>query len=271
LGCNNSNMKVIINDNLHGINIIYVLHHPLSMISETYQLIKRLDEYPVFTLDDFCMIVRKETPYCKVALNRMVKNGLVEKIQRDRYTTHSDPLVIATRLTTPSYISLWYALRFHDLTEQVPHGITVLTSSKRWTNELTFHGTTISFTRIKPKYLFGYSKVNIGGFEVFMADIEKAIFDSILLKKISFSEIIDIISSNRSRISFENLIDHSITAGNVPASKRLGWIIDRFGLPGSKELLTSVKGAVIPLAYSRPPSGKKDRKWGVIVNTEVGI
>jgi len=241
------------------------------MRTRTYDLLKRLETYPVFTLDDVSSIIDKDPPYSTVLVHRLVKRGLIRKVHRNRYTMHDDPFVIATNLVWPSYISSWSALRYHDLTTQVPSEITVMMTANRHTNHFEYGGSVISFHRIPARYLFGYSKVPISGFEVFMADREKAILDSVLFRMISLSEVIDILTTNRDDLSIERLVEYAVRAGNGPASKRIGWVLEKLNLPGSKILKGSVRGAMIPLDHTRPMEGRKDIGWGVIENMEVAV
>lgn len=236
------------------------------MNMNTYELLNRLRSYPVFTLDTVCNINRKDTAYTKLYLNRLVKRGLIIRVQRGKYTVHEDPIIVATHITWPSYISLWHALRYHNLTEQIPENISVLTTSKKSLSRIELRGRSIVFTTIPAKYLFGYSKILISGFDVFMADPEKAIVDSVALKKISLTEIFSIIESEADRLSFRLIVDHVIRTGNIAAAKRIGWMLERIGIDESKDLEDVIYRTGIPLDYSINAKGKMDPKWGVMVN-----
>ena len=232
----------------------------------TYELLNRFRSYPVFTLDTVCNINKKDALYTKLYLNRLVKRGLIKRIQRGKYTVHDDPIIVATRIIWPSYISLWYALRYHDLTEQIPEKISVLTTSKKGLKRIEFLGKSIVFTTIPAKYLFGYSKILISGFEVFMADPEKAIVDSVVQRKISLTEIFSIIESEADKLSFRLIVDHVLRTGNIAAAKRIGWMLERIGIVESRELEHVIYKTTIPLDYSIKAKGKMDPKWGVMVN-----
>ena len=88
-------------------------------------------------------------------------------------------------------------------------------------------------------------------------------------KRISLTEVYGIIKNNRDGISSESLAEYAVVAGNDPSAKRIGWILDALELPGKDRLKVSVKGASIPLDYSRSSSGNLDPEWGVKVNMEV--
>lgn len=238
-----------------------------KMHLETYQVLKKLESCPTFGVDTIANITGADAGYARLYLNRLEKRGMIQKLQRNAYTVQKDPLVIASRITWPSYISLWSALRYHNLTEQLPNEITVLTTSAKSRKAISVANTSIVFTRIKPQYFFGFSKVIVGGFEVFMAEPEKAILDTVLLKKASFSEAYSILEENADRLSIEKLADYVDRAGNAAVAKRLGWAMDRLGhAAASKKLKALAYGTRIPLDYARPLHGITDRKWGVIEN-----
>lgn len=254
-------------DNLRIINFIYPREiYRCEMYRETYGVLKKLESYPTFGVDTIANITGAKAGYARLYINRLEKKGMIQKIQRNVYTVQKDPLVIASRITWPSYISLWSAIRYHGLTEQLPNEISVLTTSAKSRKAVSVIGTSIIFTRIKPEYFFGFSKIIIDGFEVFMAEPEKAILDMVMFKKSSLSEVYSIMEENAGVLSLEKLADHVVRAGNAAAAKRLGWVLDRLGSAAAKKLLPMTYGTSIPLDYARPLSGVTDHKWGVNKN-----
>jgi len=235
------------------------------MSLETLQVLKRLETYPTFNVATVASLIDKDPAYAKVYLNRLKKRGLVQKLQRNVYTVHQDPFIIASRITWPSYISLWAALRYHDLTEQLPNEISVLTTSAKSSRTISVGNTRIFFERIRPTYFFGFSKVRIGDFEVFVAEPEKAVMDAVLLKRISVSEIYSILKDNLKVMSAERLRDYILRTQNKALAKRFGWMLESLGYEVGK-LEEMVYKAIIPLDYARPSSGTRDARWGVIVN-----
>ncbi len=236
---------------------------------ETFHLLKRLESYPTFGVGTIANITGADAGYARVYLNRLEKRGLVQKIQRNVYTVQKDPLVIASRITWPSYISLWSALRYHNLTEQLPNEISVMTTSAKSRRTISAMNTTIVFHRIKPEYFFGFSKVLIEGFEVFMAEPEKAMIDAALLRKASFSEIYSILKENPDRFSPDKIADYVITTKNAAAAKRFGWALEKLGYAAAKKLKPMSYGTRILLDYARPFSNITDNKWGISENIVV--
>jgi predicted transcriptional regulator of viral defense system len=198
----------------------------------------------------------------------MREQGRVIGIQRDSFTVLKDPLVIASRIVWPSYVSLWYALSYHGMTLQVPQGITVLTSRQTFRKQLEFQGTRITFVLIPPSFLYGYDRIEVDGHEVFMAYPEKAILDALHLERISVSEISEIIKEHRRELNLERMVEYALRSNDDLAIRRLGYLLERSGYRKYKRL-QGVKGTAIPLEPSLPSDGPLNRKWGVIDNLGV--
>ena len=232
----------------------------------TIQVLKRLETYPTFNINTVSNIIEKDIPYTRLYVNRLKQRGLVHQLQRNVYTVENDPLVIASRISWPSYISLWAALRYHNLTEQLPHTITVLTTQMKSRKEISLLTTTFVFEHIRPEWFFGFTKIIKNDFEIFMAEPEKALIDALLLKKISASEIYSILQIHLKDISTEKLVNYIIKIQNQALAKRFGWMLSSLGCQNVKKLKQITYKTVIPLDYSRPFKGKKDDDWGVIIN-----
>lgn len=236
----------------------------------TYELIKKLNGYPVFTLEHVSALTGKDTDYIKVYLKRLERRGIVHSLQRNRYTVQEDPLIVSTSIIWPSYVSIWYALRYHGLTEQLPGTIDVLTTSSKSRRRIDFQGSTLLFTTIPSRYLFGYTKIEVSGFNVFMADPEKAIIDSVVLRRISLSEVFDVLKNNIDRLSSGRIIEHCLRMKNRSAMKRIGWMLEELGIPGIEVMKKNLYRTRIPLDYSLPSGGSIDPEWGIINNMSGG-
>ena len=235
-------------------------------IMETLQILKKLQEYPTFNVDTFANIINNDKTYAKMHLNRLKNRGIVTQVQRNVYTVHEDPLIIASRIIWPSYISLWTAFRYHNLTEQIPNKISVITTRSKSRENIQTMNTTIIFKKIQPSWFFGFSKIKIRGFEVFMAEPEKAIIDAVLLKKISTTEIYSLLQSNIKNITTKKIVDYVLRIKNKALIKRFGWMLESLECASVKKLKKQAYKTMIPLDIARPISGPTDKKWGIIVN-----
>ncbi|ODS38007.1 MAG: hypothetical protein A7316_08735 [Candidatus Altiarchaeales archaeon WOR_SM1_86-2] len=228
-------------------------------------LIKELEKYPVFTLGTLRRITRKERNYAKLILHRLKEEGLIFKIERNKYTVHEDPILIASNIIWPSYMSFWNALRYHNLTEQLPQNIFVLTSRARKNRKIEFMGTEIFFIKVKSRYFFGFRKEPYHNFNIFVAEPEKALVDSALFKRMSFSEISEIIRENPDVLSPEKIIQYSLKTGNTALIKRFGFLLETLGEDFFNDA-GNLTSNYIPLDYTMPGEGKKNKKWRIIEN-----
>ena len=233
---------------------------------ETLQIVKKLQEYPTFNIDTFANIINNDKIYAKMHLNRLKNRDIVKQIQRNVYTVQEDPLIIASRIIWPSYISLWAAFRYHNLTEQISNKISVITTRSKSRENIQMMNTTISFEKIKPSWFFGFSKIKIQDFEVFIAEPEKALIDAVLLKKISTAEIYSLLRENIKNISSKKLVDYILRTKNNALAKRFGWMLESLGCNYIERLKKQTYKTMIPLDVARPITGLKDKKWGIIVN-----
>ncbi len=236
---------------------------------KTLELLKDLEKYAVFDFTVFRQLIGNDSAYARLYLHRLKKKGYIFKIMRNRYTTQKDPLIVASRIIWPSYISLWSAIRYHNLTEQLPHNIWVITTRKLSRKEISFGGAKIIFVHTKPKYFSGYTKIMISGFEAFMAEPEKAIIDGMLFRKISFSELAFIVKVNLKSLNIKKLVNFAIETQNNSLIKRLGFLLDALDMDYYSKFKKGIDNAFVPLEYLMPPAGEKDKKWQVIKNVVI--
>lgn len=229
-------------------------------------MLERLERYPTFNVDTIANIANKDTTYAKVYINRLKNRNIIQQLQRNVYTIQDDPLIVASRMIWPSYISLWAAFRYYNLTEQIPSKISVITTRAKSRDIISLMNTTIIFDRIRPEYFFGFSKIRINDFEIFMANPEKALIDAVLLKRISSTEIYFILKENLKNISSKRIVDYVLRIRNRAVAKRFGWILDSLECKNANKLKKLAYKTMIPLDYARPITGIEDKKWGVIVN-----
>lgn len=230
------------------------------------QIIRKLEGYPVFGLKTLKEIIEKDSAYSRIVLHRLKKDKLVFEIERNKYTLNKEPLIVASNIIWPCYISFWSALRYHNLTEQLPHVIEVITTKTRKKRRIGFNHTKIIFTKTQPKYFFGYKKERYQNFNIFIADKEKALLDSALFKKISFSEIFSILRSNINDINIKLFVKYLIKIKNRALIKRFGFLLYKLGMNECNKLKMLIDYKYINLDYTLPAKGKKDKQWRLIDN-----
>jgi len=165
----------------------------------------------VFTLDDAARILAKDKHYSAIFLAR--DKWIKKAIRGIYYTPEASIYEIATSIISPSYVSLISALRFYNLTEQIPNIVYVV--SKKQHKGIEVNGTRIEFLKIKPSLMYGYAKVD----DAFVADPEKAVVDMLYLGR------------------FEEYALEAIESGKLNYEK-----LDRYAeLSGSKKIIKTVR------------------------------
>ncbi len=222
-----------------------------------YSLIKKLERLPLFSENSAAKLLNTSPKYVRTLLYRLSKRGLIKRIERGKYTCHTDIMIFGTYLTIPSYFSLWTALRYYNATQQQPSSIFVTSPISK--KKVTFDSTDIIF--VKSKNIFGFKKERYLDFDIFIAEPEKAILDS-LLYKLPIDEVV--YALNNLELDYEKLTDYASKTKNKALIKRLGFILETVK---EKDLGLKIKDTNYTLLdYFGPKKGSKNKKWRIIVN-----
>lgn len=133
---------------------------------------------PYFTIADFEKILglKKESLY--IALNRLVKSGLLRRLKRGVYEiafSEGEIEEIANQLYYPSYLSFESALSRYGIMDQIPYTLTFATPQK--SKKIILDGIEVEFRQIKRILFFGYLSQD----KILIAEPEKAFLDQIYL------------------------------------------------------------------------------------------
>ena len=227
------------------------------------EILERMRKEQVFTPK---LLKSFKVGYANLYLHRLEKQKLIRRIERNLYTFHSDPFLVASKIVWPSYLSCWSALKFHNLTEQVPFSLYVVIPYYK--RKIVFENTLIIFISSKNRNFFGYEKINYRGFEVFVADKEKALIDCALFKKASFSELMEITKNQLKEMDTKKLFSYLRRVKNKSLIKRFGWLFDSLGKDMHKGMKRYIDKVYIPLDYAGKKTGEKNNKWMVIENAQ---
>lgn len=231
-------------------------------MAKTIDVMEYLKKFVVFDSLILENKLNKSRQYTNLVLYRLQKSGRIRKIERNKYTLYDDPFLLASRIIWPSYISGSTALEYYKLTEQIPHNINVITTRNK--RNLQLNNAKITFKKVKAENFFGYEKIKYNDFEIFIANPEKAIIDSALLRMSSFSEIIEIVLNNKLKIT--RLLGYLKKIKNKSLIKRFGYLLELSGKDYSKEFKNFIDATYIPLDYSKKKTGKKNKKWRLMIN-----
>jgi len=197
-----------------------------------------------------------------------IENGKYIATGYDKKRIISNPYYIATHLVVPSYISYWTALNYYGVTEQAPKSILIATTKRK--KEIHFENYLFKYIHIKQEKLYGYKKSYINDFPVFIAELEKAIIDSIDLLKYSggIKEMSKIIDNALDSINKNKLIEYAVKFPNKSMISRLGYLFDVKGID-LKKLQKFKSKSFVFLNPKRKKSSEWNKKWNINVNEDV--
>jgi len=203
----------------------------------------------------------------KNLLSRMARKGRLVRIIRDKYCLGDTELIkAATRLFWPSYVSFWSAIRFHNLTEQLP--LTAFVANTRFSRTIDTPLGRMVFVRLDRRRFFGYEMV--GGVQV--AEKEKALVDSLLFPRYSggIVEVYKAMCNARAELNPRKLIRYALRMRSKSLIQRLGYLLERGGFTVPEKELTALRrwvGKAFARLDPRRPAGKKyDNKWMLNLN-----
>lgn len=239
----------------------------------TSYIARRLHEADLYYFSPATLAALFDVPMTKAyeMLRHLKAEELVRPVEAGKYLllgfqpeqVLSNPLFIATRLAHPAYVSYWSALHFHGLTEQVPRTVFVATTRKR--RPLEFDGARFVFVKVAPYKFFGYQREMVGDLPVLVAEVEKALVDSLDQPRYAggLLEVAKALYQAREQLDPERLVEYANRMRNRSLCSRLGCLLERFGQP--------VEGLNISQTFVRlDPQGKAegpyDRRWRVRVN-----
>lgn len=202
-----------------------------------------------------------------VKLNRLVRKGVLIRVMGGIYSLpETNPLCISSFIENPSYVSLWAALRYHDMTTQIPRIIDVMNTKRSKTMVLDHSDGSfdIRFIKTEADRIFGYCKKNIGGHSCFIADPEKTIIDCLLF--LSYIPIDEVIEAINEQINMEKFIEYSKMIGKQSLYKRIGFILENNGFDIEPEIFGGLSDNFVRLDPSGERKGTYNRKWHIIQN-----
>lgn len=154
----------------------------------TFPDLQKKNIKPIFSIHDISKIFPTDPKrQINTQLYRMSKRGDIRSIKRGLYCLSSsklDEFVLASKLYSPSYISLETALNIYNIIPDIAINVTSVTTitSKKIT---VFLGTYI-FSKINKTLFFGYKAVldEKSGIYYNIAEPEKALLDFIYIRRV---------------------------------------------------------------------------------------
>lgn len=217
-------------------------------------------------------------------LERLQNKGWIKRIRRGKFTViplssgeerspQLHEFVIAMELVDPATIAYWSALNHHGMTEQLPRTVFVATDHPVRRQPGTILGITYKIVSLKPAKVFGVTRDWINEIPFSVTDREKTIIDGLDLPQYvgGTSETAKALRSSWEALDEKTLREYAARIGNTAVAKRLGFIMEALGLGDVVALRSEVPIApgFSSLDPTMPKKGKYNRRWGLLVNTEV--
>ncbi len=194
------------------------------------------------------------------------------------------PFAIGTSLVTPSAISHWSALQHWGLTEQIPLAVTLSSPVRTFPRASprqgrgaawSVAGVRYEFVAITRSRFFGLTEEWMDErYRVTLFDRERALLDAFQHFHIfgSLSTGLEILGGRLDQIDVEKLVAHAHKLGVRAVAKRLGWALERLGVPSQvlHPLRSLPATGETPLDPGRPRRGHHNLDWHVIENLADG-
>ncbi len=265
-------------------------------VTKGIELIRELtdDGQIIFTIDDAQKKARSfgiSRGHLRKILHNLVDGRWIKRIRRGLYAMAMEPLgpviihsfAIATHLVQPSAISHWSALSFHNLTDQVPLIVTAITPKKIVTPSMrssdtrskTKHTwkldqTQYEYISTKLSLYFGLESVWIDEhFRIQITDKERTIIDCFATPQMfgGMQWVLSTLEESLDQLNLKKLISYAQRYGRVSIIRRLGWALDKMGVPESiVSTLHHSQVGYSPLDPSRVKRGACDSNWRIIDN-----
>ena len=221
----------------------------------------------VFSVNDIAKIINKPKKYASLFMHRLKNRGKILEIERNKYVLEgSNPYAIFSNLCYPSYISLLASFSFYWLTTQISRNIQIMTLKPK--KKIKFEDYEVDFVKLPQKRFFGYSRERTFNGFIFIADIEKAIIDSLYFQKcVALDEVQNALRESIKKIDQKKMIKYAFKMDNSVLLKRLGYILETLGIDIYKQVKKKINKKYDYLMFIGK-KGIKNRKWRIIINKD---
>jgi len=230
------------------------------------------------TIKDVMSLLNCSYSSAKNIIQRLVKKNWLESTSKGKYFLISadsgtegipptNPLLIGGLLVDPYYFSYSTANSFYGFTTQIPSTVYIATLKSR--RNVTIRNTPYHFVKLSEYKFFGFNKVKVFDADVFMAEKEKAIVDSIDKVKYAggISELIEILRNTIDKINVDKTLDYASRMGSSSIIQRLGFLLESLEITfDAKRLLNLVGKTVTYLDPLGEKTGRYNAKWSIIQN-----
>lgn len=206
-----------------------------------------------------------------------LKPGLYNLVpfERGRDTEHvSNPYLIARTLVgdAPYFISHGSALELHRMVTQ-PQLAIIVSCTKRLRPQ-NIHGYEFRFVEVKPEDMFGLTDMWITSEEqIKISDLERTVIDGLDHPQYvgGVSEVAKGLWMKRETLRVDRLIDYALRLGNGAVIRRLGYLLEYYGL-ADPAALEPLRARLTPTYQRLDPlfsnEGRMLARWRIRLNIE---
>ena len=249
------------------------------------QFLAKIGIHPTFSIADARHVLgHKKSDPTRQFLERLQSKGWIRRIIRGRFaviplssgedrTPQLHEFVVAMELVSPAAIAYWSALNHHGMTEQLPRTVFIATNHPVRRPPRETLGVSYKIVSLRPEKFFGIVKDWIDETPFMVTDREKTIIDGLDLPQYvgGVGEIAKALVTVWPEIDEIKLRKYAAKIGNSAVAKRLGFLMEILGLGNVEKLRKAI--ALAPgfslLDPTLPRHGKYNRRWGLLINTEI--
>jgi predicted transcriptional regulator of viral defense system len=238
---------------------------------------------PTFTLADAQGITGLSAPLASSLLHKAVLRGLVSRLKPGVFVIvppelgstseyAGDPYLTAKRLAgdAPCFISHGSAMEIHRMVTQPQ--LAIFACSPKRLRSRTLHGTEFRFVFIKPEHYFGTMKHWATKQEsVDISDLERTVIDGLRQPEYcgGVTEVAKGLWMRHQDMQAANLVDYALRIGTGAVLRRLGYLLELYGIAPENELARlrgTLSETYAPLDPLLPEEGTHLRRWRLQLN-----
>ena len=200
---------------------------------------------------------------------KRIRNGLyiVNDSISGRFQNELSLIAISHALQPESYISLAYALYYHQMFDQLTKTVVAITSKE--SKKYLFDDYTMKFTKVKGDLFFGFEEKNESGYDVNVAEVEKAFIDYLYLDK-SFSSaslVFEKLQAFKKDIDFKKLQQYASRIG-ITMVRKIGFLLDQLEMDTHK-LYAGIHNNNMGFSKFTADSKRFNAKWRIYYDDKI--
>lgn len=219
------------------------------------------------------------------ALGRLVRNRWLFRLENGLYMIipleagpkrewSENALIIASHLVSPGAVAYWSAMRFWNMTEQLPHVQFIQTTKRK--RSVSIQGISYRFITVSEKRFFGNVSKQIEAQTITVTDLEKTLIDAADRPDLSggIIQLAEAMFAVSDQIDWEKLTGYLEKWGGGAVAKRLGYLLERLALPlpiQKRELIVDkwrsmISKGISSLEPGSPKIGPTLVRWQLQIN-----